>query len=94
MFDSQETISIANRLMDIFNQNDIPFRVRTSWPYFWYTVGVAETLKLFIIDRDGGDDLQATYRLLDRLPIPSGSIRKSKFLTKCVLLIALQMSYV
>ena len=63
MFDSKETISIANRLMDIFNQNDILFKVRTSWPYFWYTVGVVEALKFFIIDRDGGDDLQATYRL-------------------------------
>ena len=30
IFDSKKTISIANRLMDIFNQNDIPFRVRTS----------------------------------------------------------------
>ena len=63
MFDSKETISIANRLMDIFNQNDILFKVMTSWPYFWYTVGVLEALKLFIINRDGGDDLQATYRL-------------------------------
>ena len=34
MFDNKEAISIANRLMDIFNQNDIPFKVRTSWPYF------------------------------------------------------------
>ena len=31
MFDSKEAISIANRLMNIFNQNDIPFKVRTSW---------------------------------------------------------------
>ena len=30
IFDSKETISIANRLMGIFNQNDNPFRVRTS----------------------------------------------------------------
>ena len=63
MFDSKEIISIANCLMDIFNQNETPFKVRTSWPYFWYTVGVLEALKLFIIDRDSGDDLQATYRL-------------------------------
>ena len=55
MFDGKETISIANRLIDIFNQNDIPFRVRTSWPYLRYTVGVIEALKLFIIDKDGGD---------------------------------------
>ena len=68
MFDNKETISITSRLMDIFNQNDIPFKVRTSWPYFWYTVGVLEALKVFIIDRDGGDDLQATYILFGGNP--------------------------
>ena len=49
MFDSKETISIANHLMDIFNQNDIPFKVRTSWPYVWYTVGVLKALKLSLL---------------------------------------------
>ena len=76
MFDSKETISIANRLIDIFNQNDIPFKVRTSWPYFWYTVGVLEALKLFIIDRD---DLQATYRLFGGYPFHQEVLEKVSF---------------
>ena len=63
MFVSEETISIANRSMDIFDQNDALIKVRTSWPYFWYTFDVLEALKLFIIDRHCGNDLQATYRL-------------------------------
>ena len=67
IFNSKKTISTANHLMDIFNQNDIPFKVRISWPYLWYTIGVLEALKLFI-DRDGGDDLQATYRLFGSCP--------------------------
>ena len=79
MFDSKKTISIANRLMDIFNQNDIPFRVRTSWSYFWYTVGVTEALKLFIIDRDAGDDLQATYRLFGGYPFHQEVLEKVSF---------------
>ena len=76
MFDSKEIISIANCLMDIFNQNDTPFKVRTSWPYFWYTVGVLEALKLFTIDRDGGDDLQATYRLFGGYPFHQELLEK------------------
>ena len=72
MLDSKETISMENRLMDIFNQNATPFKVRTSWPYFWCTVGVLEALKLFIIDIDGGDDTQATYNFLAAID----SIRK------------------
>ena len=76
IFDSKETISITNHLMDMFNQNDIPFKVRISWPYFWYTVGVLEALKFFIIDRD---DLQATYRLFGSYPFHQEVLEKVSF---------------
>ena len=92
MFDSKETISIANRLMDIFNQNDILFRVRASWQYFWYTVGVIEALKLFIIGTDGGDDLQTTYRLFGGYPFHQEVLEKVSFEPRFVLLITLQMN--
>ena len=68
MFGSKETISVANRLMDVFNQNGIPFRVGSSWSYFWYTTYNIGAFKLVIIDKDGGHDLEATYRLLGGYP--------------------------
>ena len=65
--------------MDIFNQNDIPFKVRTSWPYFWYTVGVLEALKVFNIGKDGGDELQAAYRVFGSYPFYQEVLEKVSF---------------
>ena len=83
MFGSKETISVANRLMGVFNLNGIPFRVGSSWSYFWYTTYNIGAFKLFIIDKDGGHDLEATYRLLGGYPFHQEVLEKKVMNQMC-----------